>query len=613
VVPVSVGPAPPAWPRWLPFAGLGALAVLAVGVVVWLASSGSSPTDDKPEGQKPQAANTRPSPTPSRTADPPAPRGQPVSRPLLPPARDEPIDPDAPLLFVQVRSWDKLLEGVRLLAGAAGQERAINQFTDALKRGFGQDGLPGIDGKKPWGAYAQVSADLTSWSAVGLVPVSDQAQFRRLLPALGFLEQQTEGDVAILRCQHPQIQLPQPVALRFAHGYACLTLAAHRRALADGRLVPPAKLFVDRGGKNIFANLRLDRIPRAVRDEVRGKLGEIKRQVPRVDGRAIQEYADKLADVLTESVNALLDGGQDLSFGLEVDPATRAVEVALSLRGKERSPLAVNIAALGETPSLFGELVSEDAAFGALVNLRLPQALRGRLPAVVDEVTRLTLRDTIEPKDRKEAERLFRALGPTFAAGELDGCVVLRARGKGQPGTFVGGLKVAQGEQLDQLFQDLVATLADRGDRALFELRAERLAGVAVHRHNWQRTFVGPDLRRVVGDNPNYYAFRSNALFWAGGAGGREALEQALLDRPRPGPLALLALNLKALNELTPLEEGDQARAARVLDDRNPGRVRLALEADSALRLRARIDLAVVRFVTDKAGLFQFRLEMKPR
>src|SRR6185437_12441308 len=261
---------------------------------------------------------------------------------------------------------------------------------------------------------------------------------------------------------------------------------------------------------------------------------------------------------------------------------SESIAVDLYLQGQKGSRLSANLAALSKTPSLFGSLAQPDAAFRFLVNVRLPWELRQMLPALVNEATRQTLRDATA-EDRRKHEPLFRTLGETFAAGELDGVVVVRSRGEGKPASVEGGLKVPNGAALDKLLRDLVAELPDKAVRDLFEMEAEDFGGVKAHRFRAQQYFTDTP-RKVFGDNPFYYAFRSDALFYAAGDRSKQTLADALPSRPKESPLALLTVNLRQLNQLLRLQSEDAPLPREQFTRAHPGRIRLELAGGDSLR-----------------------------
>jgi hypothetical protein len=155
-------------------------------------------------------------------------------------------------------------------------------------------------------------------------------------------------------------------------------------------------------------------------------------------------------------------------------------------------------------PTLFGGLVPQDPALGAQVHLRLPENLRRQLGPVINEATKTALAEVKDPNERAEQERLMRLLEPTLAAGELDAAAVLLGERQGTA-TVAGGVKVANGKDLDQFVRGEVSRLAEK-DRDLWELDA--VAAGAVKGHRWKaQGLYTEEMRAVLGEQPMYLGF----------------------------------------------------------------------------------------------------------
>jgi hypothetical protein len=613
----STAKTPPPTPKLLSplVLGIGAAVLLVCGGLgvtgPWWFTRGS-PTTKEERTEAPQTP-IKEDELPRRADDPdPAPRppNPPQAGPdggeldPLPPLPDDLPRADVPQLIAQIQSLNKLLEEGRLFAATFGKEKEFEDWLTKFKKSVSSEGLQGLDAGKPWGCYARVENTPNSWAVVVLLPMREEASFRRSLRDMGFEEQGSVGDLVPFKLpQHPvlpailpvRLQLPDQVYVRFAEGYAHICLAGNPTLLTGDKLLAAAPMFVQRD-KLLSVTLRLDRLPEAWRQNLLTKTKDIKNLVPPNDNAIVRGHADKVAELFAGYVEDFLNGARNLSFDLGVNRETERLAADLYLQGAPGSRLADHLASLSATPSAFGSWSLQDAAFGARVNLRLPRELRAGLPAVVEEATRQTLRDIQDPKDRQRHEHLFHTLGKVFAAGELDGTILFRTRGDGPPGLLLGGVKVPNGLVIEQLAREAVNDLDDKAIRALFEMDAEKIGDINVHRFNAQQQFP-PDLRKAFGDNPWNYAFRPNAVVWAGGDGVKEALPEALQAAPRETPLLLVMGDLHRFNQIVTVQAGDAELAREVLDARRPGRFRLQLSGGSALRLHVGLDLALLRFL----------------
>src|SRR5262245_9496967 len=98
-----------------------------------------------------------------------------VAVPVRAPAADT-----GPSPVVRVRALESLAEDIKYLAGLVGQEEGVKELDAKLRQ------LPGIDLKKPLGAYAFVSPGIVDSGFAVLVPVTDEKAFVGLLGMFGF-------------------------------------------------------------------------------------------------------------------------------------------------------------------------------------------------------------------------------------------------------------------------------------------------------------------------------------------------------------------------------------------------------------------------------------------
>jgi hypothetical protein len=582
-------------------------------------------TEERTPEPRPAEKERTPEPRPQpegRTPEPPG--AEPARRMLepLPPLEALPDDPPGavvPLFFAQVASLDRLIEDARELAAGFGKKSVFEDILQKARKLVSTEGASGFDSGKPWSAYVRVSDRGDMATVVLLLPMRKEASFRRLLQDIGLQELSQTGDLTAYRLPREavtqaigpgKVQLPEQVYVRFADDYAHICLVGDPNLLTGTRLLPAAGLFAPRRGKLLSATLRIDRLPPPWRERLLAGAKDIDKLIPPSDQAIVRTYATAFAAKLTEYTTNLINGGRNLTLDVALNPRSDNLALDLYLQGRKDSPLAAGLAELSKTPSLFGDLALEDAVLSLFVNVRFPRELRLMLPLLVSEATRLTLRDATE-EDRRKHEPMFRVVGETFAAGELDAGMILRSRGEGNPASVLAGVKVPNGEALNRLFRDLVGEL-DKGARDLFELDAVDLGGVKAHRFRVQEQFTD-SFRKVHGDNPVYYAFRKDALLATSGAEGKQTLVRAIALKSRPSPLALVTLNFRELILLLPVLGEDAPLARQQLTAEHPGRMRFELAGGDALRLHIGMELAALRFMIASMDKLPLRIETRPR
>jgi hypothetical protein len=293
-------------------------------------------------------------------------------------------------------------------------------------------------------------------------------------------------------------------------------------------------------------------------------------------------------------ISLIRDGGE-LRFSLDVDRKANELVLELSLTGQSKSALATNIASLGETPSLFGGMVGNDAPFSVLLHGSLPEALRAPLGPVIDEGFRQGLAKEQDEVKRKQAEKLLSVLAPTFKAGELDAAFAMRKATKGELYNVVAAVKLKDGAALEKAARDIIKDLPE-SERAKIKLDAETAGTIKIHRIEAQKD-LDPETRRLFGDNPSYVAIRKDALFVALGPDGLSALKEAVALQPKAGPAVYFEM---AMAPLVPTmaqyqKVGPKAVQEAFGDDKGADRIRLTVEGGKALRARFVLKTPVIK------------------
>src|SRR5262249_34370222 len=157
-------------------------------------------------------------------------------------------------------------------------------------------------------------------------------------------------------------------------------------------------------------------------------------------------------------------------------------------------------------------------------------------------------------------EKAFKALLPTFKAGELDFGVVIRGPAADKSYTLVGGLKVKDGDALDKTVRELTADQPE-DKRKDVHFDAAKVGAVAIHRLEL------PNTPEEKGKSPFgrevYFAFRPDALVFAVGGDALGAVKEAVALPPRPGKPLLLEM---ATARMVPLMEKDSPGAAKAAE-----------------------------------------------
>lgn len=461
------------------------------------------------------------------------------------PARSADADKTKPTLVIRLKSLDGLIQDAKFLAKYAGHEEESNQGEGFLRNILGGTDMPTIDTKKPLGFYGAISEGVVDSRGVVLIPVANEKNFLDLLQRFGQgTKKDQDGTYEITTA----IPIPVPIYMKFANGYAYIT-AQNKSALDKDQLLDPAKVLAAAQPRTVSVTMRLDQIPDGLRQialsVIDSRMAEEQDKKQPGETPAQANFRKEVLKDLAQQVASLINDGGELNAFVDVDQSHNQLLTELSLSGQANSKLAAKIADLGQAQSLFAAWPTGKDALGLLLHAWLPENLRKALAPVVDEGLQKIVQNQTDEGQRRATERLIKALDPTLKAGELDLGVSVTGPDAGQHYTVVAGVKLRDGEALNKFLHDLVPVLPER-DRQKIKLDAETAGNVKIHRLDNQGDF-NPEARQILGDNPIYFAIRSDAFLVGTGPDGLKAVKAALSAQPKVAPLARLDVSLARL------------------------------------------------------------------
>lgn len=517
-----------------------------------------------------------------------------LALPALARAADEPTKTDRPAVVVRIAALNDLRADLKYLADLVGQGEKVKQF-DALI----ESRLDGVDLKKPVGAYGWVGRMGIDSQAVILVPVSDQKAFLGLLEGFDIKPDKGEDGVYTANIE----KLPAPAYLRFANGYAYITVR-DKELLDKGKLLAPETVLPAGQVGTFSLTVNIDQIPDNLKELALGNLdnhlaNEKDKEVPneteeqkKLRLAAIDETAAVLKSVLTN--------GGETSLRLELNRKTGDLALSASMAGKAGSPLAATIKNLGRARSITASLIGSDSALNSTLNLSVPQKMRALLTPVIEQQEKKALEKETDRSRREAFDSLLKAINPTLKSGEVDVSADLRGPFESGLYTLVAGIKVQDGAGIDKALRQIVGQLPPK-QRKIVTFDVEKVGSVAIHS-------VAPDkndkkVQQMFGDNPLYVAVRNNELVVAMGEKGLSTLKEALEAAPKAAPLLQMQMSARRLAPLLVQDNKEAPEIARKVfsADKGDDKLQLTMEGGELLKLRLGMKGKVVTFF-DKLG-----------
>jgi hypothetical protein len=510
-----------------------------------------------------------------------------------PPVHAEPKASDQTVL-VRVRALDDLIADLMYLAETAGQKDKAEEYEKLLKSLTGDDGLKGIDLKKPFGFYAKVLTDVQNSPVVAMLPIADEKAFLDLLKKVN-LDPTKDGDHYSLS----PVGLPVTIYFRFANGYAYVTAldADHidkDKLLSPAEALPPTEI----GLASVVFNI--DQIPDTFKKlavaNVGQGLAQAKKNGPPGETDAQKKFRIAALDEIGDYVKSAINDGATALLRLDVDRKTADLGATMTMSAKSGSKLATGITNLGSGKSVGASVIGADSAANVALNVALPEGLRKYLGPAVDEGIGKILEQETRKEARDVGEKMLKALAPSLKAATLDFGATIDGAAVGKyVGVFAFRLK--EGGDVDKALRDAAKELPAK-DRDKVKFDFAKAGSVAIHRVDLDD--VDAKTKEALGDDPHlYFAVRDDALLATlGGDKALAALKDAVGREPKAGRIFQAEASILRLAPLMAREQKGAVEAAKKAfgDKKDSDKVTFTIDGGKLLKIHVGAKAQIVKF-----------------
>jgi hypothetical protein len=500
---------------------------------------------------------------------------------------------------VRVKSLNALLQNLNLVVKLVGQEEAAQQIEGLVKSKIGKMGLEGIDPSRSFGAYVRFGKAIDEITGAILIPMVDEKTFLTLLDNVG-VNYAKDKDGIYTHKTNKNVDL----YFRFAHQYLYIT-SVNTESIQNKNLPDPAKALAIPGDATISLVARVDQIPNDAKLIALAQLEEaiLAAQRKEQPGQTKLQEAFRVALLsdFQKLGSSLIREAAEVRFDLDISDKTKEMTVNFTVTGKPGSDLAKTIKNIGDLKSPLASMVKKDVAFQGALHFALPDALNKAFINVITEVKDNALKGIQNDTKKDQAKALFEAMMPTAKAGELQ--IVAAVLGpKAQRYTFIGALKLKDGDKLGRTVHDLLKeALKDipADQRGMIQLDFDRVGAIQIHK------FVLPKdpkidkiISGVAGDNQLFLAFRDDALFLALGKEALATLKTALAKKDSAGSQPLVFdFEVARMALLMAQTQEHKDLAGKLFPDGENGRVRLTIEGGANLSAHLQMRLNVLEFL----------------
>lgn len=472
-----------------------------------------------------------------------------------------------PTVVFSIRGVDPLIDDADFLAsevGQAGMKANIEQVLAGVTQG---KGLAGIDRAKPLGVYWNSTAGGPPEMPVAFIPVSDAKALKGLLTDLAPEFEDDNGTWS------STINGTKVIG-KISNGYLFISPNLPAR-LPDASKIANTKY-------DTALEVSLASIPQPFKDmfleqvEAAGRKHQEEGPEPANEAERVGREWGFNASLAV--VKGVVNDGDKLTLGIEVDQKSRLGAVDLSLTGKSTSGMAKVFAAYGKIQPAFAGIGSDATPMRMVFSLPTPtdpeqveafftQARK----AFEDAIDKDAADDSQQARDFVKGifKQLANVTQSTVKSGALHAGVLLES-GTLESLRVIGGAKVANGDEVGKLLDEVIKQSKSNPDVAKLKLDVAKYAGARIH-----EVTVEHKAEDHFGDGPAHLAFRNDSLWFSIGGDNLDALKKALDAKPgrvagspislqfKPAALMLLMADKDEVS--AGMNEKDRARAKKIV------------------------------------------------
>lgn len=440
------------------------------------------------------------------------------------------VQAQQPTVVLTIRGIDPLLNDAEFLGKEVNQEGIKEGVEAQIEALTGGKGLAGIDRKRPLGLFWNATAGGPPEMPIAFFPVSDADALTELLTDLTPDFKDAKGSWSMT---FNGTRLFGKVST----GYLFLSLTP----LSAAKLPDPAKFA------NTKYDLALDVSIASIPEELKATFlatTESSARQALEDGPPPATEAERVGRDLginstLGTLKSLINDGDKLTLGFDVDSKTRSSAVDFMITGTADSALAKAMTAYSKLQPLFAGIGSDSAPFRLTISYPTTgmtdqmddffKGMRQTAEQQIDNDERLS-----DDKDRAEAKnlakRLFDIMQGTIASGSMHTGIVLEG-GKAEKIRVIAATKIANGDDAGKLMDDIVKLSKDNPDLASIKLDAAKHSGARIHEIT---TDQSEDTEKYFGEEPAHLGFRADSLWMSIGGENLAALKRALDQSAKP-------------------------------------------------------------------------------
>ncbi len=383
-----------------------------------------------------------------------------------------------PTIEVRMRSIDDLVGKIEYIGTLIGKPDEAAQVAQVIQAFKNKNGLEGIDTKREWGFYAQLTPAMIDSPAILMIPIADETTFLNLLRGRLSLNPEKDDD-GIYSMDIPNV--PVPVFFKFADSYLYATIANNAN-LNNKKIIPAKTFLVNKLEPLMSASVNFSAIPESVRNTFLGQVEMQLAQEKSKKGNQESPFEAKIKvftiDRMFSAIQTLANESDSMTLSLNLDSTTDNVSADLVVTPTTGKPFASTLQGLSKKASRTnGYAVAKNPLGAVSINLEMSDEQKKAFAPLAE----LMVADAIANADENAkpmVKKLMTALQPTLKAGRLDTGMALT--GTSEDGlSLVGGLAIVGGDGVVEAIQDIVKEIPPVAE--MFKFNVKEIDGSSLH------------------------------------------------------------------------------------------------------------------------------------
>jgi hypothetical protein len=508
---------------------------------------------------------------------------------------------DLPPIVVQLATPGKILDDIRGMAKAVGDNVAVEEFNKSLKEKLGEKGLSGVDLTRPavFGIYLKPGLPEDDEAYIlAMAPITDEKDFLELINRGKEKFEAVDGKAGLYKAAGGE--KGKYGLLRMQNGFAYLALGTQGQDLDIAAFPAYEKLLVPGETAFVSARVYFDRLP----TDVQKKLGEtLEKGIQGASSlplppdaeegvkKAVAKFGAAAKNYLTQAKDA-----QEAVLRIVFDPNTSEASLEVGLVGKPGSSLAADIAARKPTTNRFGAMLGNETAAGLALGLPLTNDdIREGLALAIETGAKQGLASA-PPPAKATLDELMKGLARTIRSGEFDFAAAVNGPNKDGKFMVTAGLSFDDPAALEKELRELYKT-SPKEVKAFLKLDAAKIGEQNVHVARLG-PLLPPEVQNVIGDEAELaFAFAPKGVYLTFGVDPVPALKTALEAAPKPSRLLDLGTNPKRLERLATASNPQAGGMLGMLlgaEDKPMSAFFISVEGGTELKIRIGLNLRIL-------------------